>query len=120
MKPQAKAAQIGQPQTTPMASKVKVKHGAWSPAAGSAWNPLKKWPPNEACWCGSGKKAKKCHLPTVSQCLSLDACKGLQAMMDRGLLGRGIIRQTFIKEAERREDLSAAHTGPEELRKGTE
>jgi hypothetical protein len=26
-------------------------------------NPLLKYPRNEACWCGSGEKAKKCCIP---------------------------------------------------------
>jgi len=27
---------------------------------GAAWNPIKQWPPNKKCFCGSLKKFKKC------------------------------------------------------------
>jgi hypothetical protein len=38
---------------------------AWIPRIGFAFNPLRDYPRNAPCWCGSGVKAKKCHLPTV-------------------------------------------------------
>ena len=32
-----------------------------------ALNPLVKYPRNLGCWCGSGAKAKRCCLPTLSR-----------------------------------------------------
>lgn len=32
---------------------------------GKRWNPLRSYPPNEPCFCGSDKKSKKCCLPKV-------------------------------------------------------
>jgi len=29
---------------------------------------------NDACWCGSGKKYKKCHLPEEEQKAAANAC----------------------------------------------
>lgn len=41
-------------------AKPKVK--VYEPLPGCDWNPLKKFPRNESCYCGSKKKAKKCCL----------------------------------------------------------
>lgn len=30
-------------------------------ARGESWNPLRRYPRNELCYCGSGVKYKKCH-----------------------------------------------------------
>ncbi len=40
-----------------------------APKPGFSWNPLMKLPRNEPCVCGSGKKFKKCHLPSMSPIL---------------------------------------------------
>jgi uncharacterized protein YecA (UPF0149 family) len=34
----------------------------YKPKRGHDWNPMLKYPRNEACYCGSGVKAKKCCL----------------------------------------------------------
>lgn len=47
-----------------MAAKFSKKREAGAPtkpAPGWAWNPLLRYPRNLACYCGSGKKFKKCH-----------------------------------------------------------
>ncbi len=38
---------------------------ALKPRSGFSLNPLKRFPRNYRCWCGSGKKAKYCCLPRV-------------------------------------------------------
>ncbi len=38
---------------------------------GAAWNPLRGYPVNKPCYCGSQTKAKKCCLPYLSQCISV-------------------------------------------------
>lgn len=35
---------------------------AYKPKDGFDWNPALGFPRNEPCFCGSGKKFKKCHL----------------------------------------------------------
>ena len=56
-----------------------VRLEGYKPRAGQTWNPLLKYPRNESCFCGSGKKAKRCCLleieakPTVSQEMAAEA-----------------------------------------------
>jgi hypothetical protein len=33
--------------------------------AGNIWNPLRTYPRNNPCFCGSGQKSKRCCLPKV-------------------------------------------------------
>lgn len=41
---------------------------------GNVWNPLLKYPRNSPCYCGSGRKAKKCCLPSATPyCKKSDA-----------------------------------------------
>ena len=35
------------------------------PKPGYVWNPFSKYPNNLPCYCGSGKKFKKCHQATI-------------------------------------------------------
>jgi len=47
------------------------------PNKGYEWNPLRKWPRNDACFCKSGKKFKKCcdgkleHVVTNAKAIEL-------------------------------------------------
>lgn len=53
----------------------------YKPKPGFSWNPLKGFPRNSPCFCGSGRKFKKCcvsilghvietkHLPTIEKAL---------------------------------------------------
>lgn len=36
---------------------------------GYGWNPLRGFPRNAPCWCGSKSKAKKCCLPFIKDAL---------------------------------------------------
>lgn len=47
----------------------KPKEG-YVPEAGFKWNPILKYPKNESCYCGSGKKFKKCCLPTETMAVN--------------------------------------------------
>lgn len=47
------------------AHRVKHHQMAYYPKGGRVWNPLRDWPRNYKCFCGSGKKAKSCCLPKV-------------------------------------------------------
>ncbi len=42
----------------------------YHPTEGNAWNPLRAWPRNERCFCGSNIKFKKCHMGKVPECVS--------------------------------------------------
>lgn len=37
---------------------------------GKTWNPVRKYPRNHGCFCGSGVKAKKCCLPHLALVVS--------------------------------------------------
>lgn len=50
---------------------------------GFAWNPLKSWPRNEACFCLSGKKFKKCCGPNLRECVAVDEAPKLQSLVDQ-------------------------------------
>jgi hypothetical protein len=51
-------------------SEGKTKRGAYAPKPGGAWNPLRQYPRNQPCFCGSLVKAKKCCLPYLAQAVS--------------------------------------------------
>lgn len=44
----------------------------YSPKPGHAWNPLKQYPRNEKCFCGSSEKAKKCCLPFIAATCTIE------------------------------------------------
>jgi len=50
--------------------KLKNMLGGNAPEAAPAVKPGR----NDACWCGSGKKYKKCHLPEDDQKVAAKAC----------------------------------------------
>lgn len=61
----------------------KPKDG-YLPEPGFKWNPVLKYPKNEACYCGSGVKFKKCCLPNESMAVNptyADAAVGLVKTM---------------------------------------
>ncbi len=43
---------------------------AYYPKKGMAWNPLRTLEVNSVCFCGSGRKFKKCCRLTVAECVS--------------------------------------------------
>jgi hypothetical protein len=53
----------------------------YAPSAGMAWSPLRDWPRNEACWCGPGVKAKKCHLPVLPSTMTAKDAKPIREAM---------------------------------------
>lgn len=54
---------------------IDMRHGGkmWKLNAGNAWNPLKRFPRNHPCFCGSGIKHKKCCAPFVGEYTSIPA-----------------------------------------------
>lgn len=57
----------------------KPKDG-YVPQIGNKWNPILKYPKNESCYCGSGKKFKKCCLPGETMAVNsvyADAASGV-------------------------------------------
>jgi len=47
----------------------------------TAWNPLKKYPRNAPCFCGSGKKFKVCHYGKIKDVVSGEDAKQIEADM---------------------------------------
>jgi hypothetical protein len=71
----SKRQQIAEADSAPPASELPKpelprKH-YYAPKPGMRWNPLREWPRNEQCFCGSKKKAKKCHLPSLVECVKV-------------------------------------------------
>ena len=50
--------------------------------AGYAWNPIRDWPRNAQCICGSGKKFKKCHAPKIPMVCKADEVKDLRLLVN--------------------------------------
>lgn len=51
------------------------------PKEGRAWNPLSGYPRNEPCWCGSGKKFKKCCLNEQGRTIGTDKAKRMAELV---------------------------------------
>lgn len=74
---------------------IKPGRVVYRPTQGYAWNPLREWPRNEVCFCGSKKKAKKCHLNEMAPCiLESDAVK-LQKYLDDYKSGKPVMPLKF-------------------------
>ncbi len=56
----------------------------------TAWNPMKAWPRNEACFCMSGKKFKKCCAPNLRETIAASEVPKLQSLVDKMHLIRDI------------------------------
>lgn len=54
---------------------------AYGPKNGAAWNPLRSFPPNQKCFCGSQIKAKKCCLPKQPQCVDEKIAKEITQLL---------------------------------------
>lgn len=51
----------------------------------SVLNPFRKWPSNLQCFCGSGKKFKKCHQHTLGQYCSKEEAEALRPDFEKTL-----------------------------------
>lgn len=49
--------------------------------SGFAWNPLKQWPRNLTCFCGSKKKFKKCCMPRIRDLVTEKEAEELKILM---------------------------------------
>jgi len=54
----------------------------WKPLEGRDWNPLLNYPRNNPCFCGSGKKFKKCCLVNMPRTCSTRLAKDLAVQVD--------------------------------------
>lgn len=50
---------------------------------GFSWNPYLKYPRNKECYCGSGKKFKKCCLETEALAIPKKAAEIAKPLIDR-------------------------------------
>ncbi len=85
-------------------------HKGYQLLPGNAWNPLEQWPRNEACWCGSGKKAKKCCLLKAYPVIKAELAQNIRKLMGKGIMGRAAVRMAFVdgtKMAELERDAAA-------------
>lgn len=57
---------------------------------GMVWNPLRSYPRNAPCVCGSGKKFKGCHLQELPDTCSASDAKNLQGLVDRAKCGENV------------------------------
>ena len=60
-----------------------------APKDGFAWNPLRDYPRNLACFCGSGGKAKRCCLPKQFLTVESKLAGELQKYMNYVKTGQG-------------------------------
>ena len=51
--------------------------------SGASWNPYLKYPRNKECYCGSGKKFKKCCLETEALAIPKKAAEIAKPLIDR-------------------------------------
>jgi hypothetical protein len=63
---------------------------AYRPTKGNTWNRLRDFPRNEACFCGSGQKFKRCHAKRLLPCVTLEAAKKIQRFFDLRKAGRNV------------------------------
>lgn len=53
----------------------------YTPKPGFDWNPLRQFPRNSPCWCGSKLKAKRCHLNDTPELVELKRLPELKALV---------------------------------------
>ena len=71
-----------------------LKDYRYKPDAGNAWNPLKGYPRNNPCFCGSTIKAKHCCLPRVLEYCGAKVAKELRAVWPDILAGKHLVQLT--------------------------
>ena len=65
----------------------KDRRVVWRPHEGRTWNPLRGYPRNNGCFCGSGDKAKKCCMPKLLSTVPAGEAKKIEENWDRILTG---------------------------------
>jgi hypothetical protein len=60
----------------------KLSQTMLSLSKGHSWNPLRKYPRNELCFCGSGLKSKKCCLPGLPLAIKTKDAIHLRTMVN--------------------------------------
>lgn len=73
----------------------KLKNYRYYPKPGNAWNPLKAYPRNHDCFCGSELKAKKCCLPKVQEYCPAKTAQDLEKNWDKIIAGLHLVELTF-------------------------
>lgn len=68
------------------------------PNKGYAWNPLRQFPPNAKCWCGSLKKSKKCCATYLSDCLLEESAEFIKKNWDEIVNHKVILPKALPKE----------------------
>ena len=60
------------------------------PNKGTVWNPLRNYPRNMACFCGSAKKAKACCLPKLSPTIAESRAKAAEHLVHLAKQGKSV------------------------------
>lgn len=68
------------------------KRNVWTLDKGRCWNPLRNYPRNRVCYCGSKKKFKKCCLPKLEWTVPEKKAKEFEDIMRRAGLKPGLLR----------------------------
>lgn len=58
------------------------------PPPGYAWNPLKQYPRNANCFCGSGRKFKTCCVNLVLDCCLIEEAQKVRIDWDKIIAGK--------------------------------
>lgn len=72
-----------------------LKNYRYKPDAGNAWNPLKGFPRNNPCFCGSEIKAKHCCLPKTLEYCSAKTAGELRRVWPDIISGKHLVQLTF-------------------------
>ncbi len=74
---------------------------------GFTWNPLRKYPRNLTCFCGSGAKFKKCHEGKIPNAVTPVQAARLQKLLDA--VESGTVTPEMISKIRAQEAEEAAH-----------
>lgn len=92
---------------TILADKKQKKIFGRIPLAGHTWNPLKNFPRNEPCFCGSGKKFKKCCLDKMGTTVTIKECENIKKLL-KGK-GENSVNQPTFKVPRALSDIQAQY-----------
>lgn len=98
------------------AKKEKYRQMMCSPMDGYGWNPLNSYPVNMMCFCGSGKKFKKCCQSKIPKCLPNSLVRQMTAEIDPFTRARIMVK--FFADREQIESKEAPYDAPESPEQG--
>lgn len=89
---------------------------------GYVWNPIRDYPRNKPCWCGSTRRAKACCLPNAATACTEEEAVRFRAFVDAvktgKITGQQLLHERLVRDQERAEKIKAAQD--EAARRGDE